>query len=65
MYDFGYQKDRMDKIIPPHVFERREGMDRRKSSACGFAYISTVGWICRREQSRRKDDPDCFSDREL
>jgi len=31
--------------------------DRRKDPCEGFTYVSTVGWICRREQSRRKDDP--------
>jgi hypothetical protein len=37
--------------------ERRSLMgDRRKLPAKGFARISTVGWICRREQTRRKDD---------
>ncbi len=31
--------------------------ERRKEPGEGFAYVSTVGWICRREQCRRKDDP--------
>ena len=30
--------------------------ERREKCTEGFAYISTVGWICRREQNRRKDD---------
>jgi hypothetical protein len=30
--------------------------DRRRQPSKGFAYISTVGWICRRERIRRKDD---------
>ena len=35
--------------------------DRRKTPADGFACISVVGWICRREQTRRKDDQmECF-----
>ena len=38
---------------------RREEQRRREESA-GFAYISTVGWICRREKSRRKDDEFMF-----
>lgn len=58
MYDLGYQKDRMDEIVSNDVPERRAGTERRKDSALGFTYISTVGWICRREQSRRKDDSD-------
>ena len=32
----------------------REG-DRRKESCEGFTYVSTVGWICRRERIRRQD----------
>ncbi len=38
---------------------RREEQRRREESA-GFAYISTVGWICRREKTRRKDDEFMF-----
>ncbi|MDJ0855130.1 MAG: hypothetical protein QNI89_06220 [Desulfobacterales bacterium] len=35
--------------------------DRRKTTAEGYACISVVGWICRREQARRKDDTmECF-----
>lgn len=64
MYDFGYQKDRLDDIIPSDVFERRNDMERRKAPACGYTYISTVGWICRREQSRRNNDENTEFDRE-
>jgi hypothetical protein len=40
--------------------DRRYDNDRRKEPREGFTYVSMVGWICRREQSRRKDDPfDC------
>jgi hypothetical protein len=34
----------------------RRNSDRRKSPCEGFTYVSMVGWICRREKSRRKDD---------
>jgi hypothetical protein len=37
-------------------FNDRRYIDRRKEPCEGFTYISTVGWICRREQSRRKED---------
>jgi len=37
--------------------EIRRMQDRRKKASPGFAYISMVGWICRREKSRRKDEP--------
>jgi hypothetical protein len=40
--------------------ENRQEQDRRIESSKGFAYITTVGWIDRRERHRRKDDPfDC------
>lgn len=56
MYDIGYAEDKVDETIPPDAFERRDGTERRKEPACGFTYVSTVGWICRREQFRREDD---------
>lgn len=36
---------------------RRQQDERRQEESDGFACISTVGWICRRERTRRKDDP--------
>jgi len=35
--------------------EKRAG-ERRENSGSGFTYISTVGWICRRESTRRQGD---------
>lgn len=43
--------------IPDYDAEIRRKQDRRKKASPGFAYISMVGWICRREKSRRKDEP--------
>ena len=37
------------------VINRRQ-VDRRRGPGKGFTYVSTVGWICRREQARRNDD---------
>ena len=37
------------------IRERRTE-DRRKQPSEGFTRISIVGWICRRERSRRKGD---------
>jgi hypothetical protein len=37
-------------------FSDRRDIDRRREPCEGFTYVSTVGWICRREKSRRKDD---------
>lgn len=39
------------------AFSDRRNIDRRKEPCEGFTYVSMVGWICRREQSRRKDEP--------
>jgi hypothetical protein len=38
------------------IADRRALCDRRTRKSKGSAYISIVGWICRREQSRRKND---------
>jgi hypothetical protein len=43
-------------ILPKKVERRSEKGDRRKMPSKGLAYISVVGWICRREKCRRKDD---------
>ena len=37
--------------------DNRREKERRKKPSPGFTYISTVGWIDRREKLRRKDDP--------
>ena len=37
-----------------HHEDQRE-KDRREKPCEGYTYISTVGWICRRERFRRKD----------
>lgn len=37
--------------------EDKRDKDRREASCEGYTYISTVGWICRREIIRRKDLP--------
>ena len=42
---------------PDYDADSRRKQDRRKKASPGFAYISMVGWICRREKSRRKDEP--------
>lgn len=40
--------------------EQRMNGDRRCRRAEGYMWISTVGWICRRENRRRGEDPDPF-----
>jgi hypothetical protein len=37
--------------------EYRLEEDRRIELSEGFTYISSVGWVDRRERLRRKDDP--------
>lgn len=37
---------------------KRTGGERRKETCEGFTYVSTVGWICRREKSRRQKTND-------
>lgn len=34
----------------------RRGFERRCRKSLGHMYITTIGWICRREKSRRKDE---------
>jgi hypothetical protein len=48
--------------ISPPIPDKRRRHKRRKAPSRGFTCISTVGWICRREQLRRKDDPNNFKD---
>jgi hypothetical protein len=41
-----------------HCFENhRMEQDRRREHSEGYTYISSVGWIDRREMLRRKGDP--------
>jgi hypothetical protein len=42
--------------MPKKRERRSKDGDRRKVTSKGFTYISVAGWICRREQCRRKDD---------
>ena len=42
---------------PDYNAEFQRKQDRRKKASQGFTYISMVGWICRREKIRRKDEP--------
>jgi hypothetical protein len=41
--------------------EQRSRKERRKKPSYGFAAITVVGWICRRERTRREGDTDCFT----
>jgi len=48
-------KNPHEEVQDAAVFRHRVE-DRRRFSSEGFAYISMVGWICRRERCRRRDD---------
>ena len=48
------QKATFDSDQAAHVGDHRKE-DRRMGLSKGFWYISTVGWICRRERFRRKN----------
>jgi hypothetical protein len=39
--------------------EDRRQECRRKLESKGYCYLSMVGWMCRREKIRRKDDDIC------
>jgi hypothetical protein len=52
-----YYKESQLNFEQDDDFSNRRCDDRRKAPCEGFAYVSTVGWICRREQCRRRDDP--------
>lgn len=47
------KKDAFDSEQAICLKDHREE-DRRKEACEGYTYISTVGWICRRERIRRK-----------
>jgi hypothetical protein len=50
-------RDAQINIGQNHSFENRMEDDRRSEPNEGFTYVSSVGWIDRREKLRRKDDP--------
>ncbi|MGD9368574.1 MAG: hypothetical protein PVH87_22935 [Desulfobacteraceae bacterium] len=50
-------KDAQLNMGRDHYFKNRLEDDRRREPSQGFTYISSVGWIDRREKLRRKDDP--------
>jgi hypothetical protein len=61
MNDVKQREKGISKTQSTQIHEKRYAEERRKEPSCGFTCITMVGWICRREQVRRKDDPDCFS----
>lgn len=45
------------------ISHERRISERREKDCPGYTYITTVGWICRRENIRRKDNNSLFKDR--
>ena len=62
MFGINVQNGFGDESTRRFVSERRNGAERRKTDSPGFTCITIVGWICRREQIRRKYDPCLFWD---
>lgn len=49
-------KEDSQKNKQPFVAIDHRNGERRKIPAQGFAYVSVVGWICRRERCRRRGE---------
>lgn len=47
---------RMSSPDPNKDENERRQVERREMQSNGYAYITTVGWICRREQCRRNGE---------
>lgn len=56
MHPNNFTKERPSTQQNLNPYEKRTE-DRRVTPAKGYLYISTVGWIGRREKIRRKGDP--------
>lgn len=48
------KEDEKEEILKD-ICENRGRGDRRRRHSNGYTRLSIVGWICRREKSRRKD----------
>lgn len=54
------EKNTVEKFSTQNI-EQRSSRERRRKTSYGFTCITIVGWICRREQTRRKEDTECFT----
>ncbi len=45
---------KIEKSFSQQICEKRTSEERRRQPSNGFARISIVGWICRREHMRRR-----------
>ncbi len=56
MKDHKHGEEEMEKSFSQQIREKRRTEERRRQTSNGFARISIVGWICRREKLRRRGD---------
>ena len=47
-------KEKFKKFEDNNILKERRDRERRLEFCEGYMYISTVGWICRRERKRRE-----------
>ncbi len=48
------REDAQVECRPNMLSSDRRDQDRRQEPCEGYTYVSMVGWICRREKSRRR-----------
>jgi hypothetical protein len=61
MYPCDREQDDRRWTEPPPCAEdaNRRRTERRCQESRGYCYISMVGWMDRREKTRRRDDDEC------
>jgi hypothetical protein len=60
-----HNEEIIGKSLLQGVCEKRKEEERRRQPSNGYARISIVGWICRRERLRRMRDSGRSSDNEI
>ena len=59
MQDLKKAEKNTPKTLSMQDLEQRSRKERRRKPSWGFTCITVVGWICRREWTRRKEDTGC------
>ena len=54
--EYNHTENAQRAVAQDNNADHRWEEDRRRIPSQGFTYISSVGWIDRRERLRRKDD---------
>jgi hypothetical protein len=60
-----HNEEIIGKSLLQGVCEKRKEEERRRQPSNGYARISIVGWICRRERLRRMRDSGRSNDNEI